>query len=660
MNPQVQILLQQAIQAFQNNNFERAESILKKILQLDLKNLVALQILGLIKVSQQNFRDAITYLSRAEKLNPSDVSIQYNLAKVLSDCGSYEESIRHHQKTIELAPNHQEAWLNYGKSLVHLSRYEEAIFCFEKTIYLNPEFAEAHMNKGAALKELHKYGEAVAAAEKALQINANLAEAWVNRAIALKELKCYKDSIASYQNALALKPNIDWIYGDLLFLMLKISDLSNFWNAKNRIEEGILRNEKIIQPFVSLAITESPELQYQSAKIYSQDNYPSNLILGSFVKKSKQEKICIGYFSADFYNHATGYLIAQLIELHDRSQFDLIAISFGPDVDDAMSQRLMEAFDSFINVRDKSDFEIAKLSRKLNIDIAIDLKGYTQDCRPGIFSFRAAPIQANYLGYPGTTGSAQIDYIIADKAIIPEPSQKFYTEKVVYLPNCYQVNDSKRPLPNKKFLRSELGLPESGFIFCSFNNNYKILPETLDSWARILEAVELSILWLLTDSSVTTDNIKKEFSKRGIDPKRLVFADKVGSYDHLARHYLADLFLDTWPCNAHTTASDALWMGLPLVTLIGHSFAGRVAASLLNTIGLPELITNTQEQYEELAIQLAQNPQILQDIKRKLDENRMTSPLFDTHRFTKNLENAYIKMYERYRADLDPVHLYVD
>ena len=660
MNPQVHLLLQQAIQAFQNDNFERADSILIKILQLDSKNTAALQILGLIKISQQKFKDAVTYLSGAVKLNPADASIQYNLAKALSDCGSYEESIRHHKKTIELVPNNQEAWLNYGKSLVHLSRYEEAILCFEKAIYLNPEYAEAYMNKGAALKELQEYGEAVIAAEKALLINANLAEAWVNRAIALKELRCYEESIVSYQNALALKPNIDWIYGDLLFLMLKISNLSNFYASKDRIEEGVLNSEKIIQPFVSLAITENLELQQQSAVIYAKNDHSSNLTLGPFFRKSKHEKICIGYFSADFYDHATSYLIAELIELHDKSRFELIAISFGPDVHDAMSQRLAKSFDSFITVRNKSDIEIAKLSRELRIDIAIDLKGYTQDCRPGIFSFRAAPIQVNYLGYPGTMGSAQIDYIIADKTIIPESSQRFYSEKIVYLPNCYQVNDSKRLIPNKKFSRAELGLPESSFIFCSFNNNYKILPETLDSWSRILMAVERSALWLLADNSLAADNVKKEFSNRGIAPDRLIFANKLAYSNHLARHYCADLFLDTWPCNAHTTASDALWMGLPLLTLMSRSFAGRVAASLLNAIGLPELITNTQEEYETLAIELAVNPKKLADIKLKLANNHLTAPLFDATLFTKNIEDAYIKMYERHQAYLQPDHIYVD
>jgi predicted O-linked N-acetylglucosamine transferase (SPINDLY family) len=304
-----------------------------------------------------------------------------------------------------------------------------------------------------------------------------------------------------------------------------------------------------------------------------------------------------------------------------------------------------------------SDIEIAQLSRSLNIDIAVDLTGFTQDARTGIFSHRAAPIQLNYLGYPGTLGADYMDYIIADRTLIPLESQSCYLEKVVYLPNSYQVNDRKRLIFDKQFTRQELGLPKNGFVFCCFNNNFKILPATFASWMRILKAVEGSILWLFHDNSWAVESLKKEAEKQGIAPARLVFAERLPLPEHLARHRQADLFLDTFPYNAHTTTSDALWVGLPVLTLAGQSFASRVAASLLNAIGLPELITSTQEEYEVLAIELAMNPHKLADIKLKLAKNRLTTPLFDTPLFTKNLETAYIKIVERYQNDLGPDHI---
>jgi predicted O-linked N-acetylglucosamine transferase (SPINDLY family) len=398
-------------------------------------------------------------------------------------------------------------------------------------------------------------------------------------------------------------------------------------------------------------------LHKKSSKIYIQSKYPFNPVLEPILRRPQSQKIRVGYYSADFHNHATGCLMAELFELHDKSQFELVGFSFGPITNDEMRQRLEKSFDQFIEVGNRSDIEIAQLSRDLNIDIAVDLKGFTQDARTGIFSHRAAPIQVNYLGYPGTLGADYMDYIIADKTLIPPELQSCYSEKVVYLPNSYQVNDRKRLISERQFTRQELGLPEHGFIFCCFNNNYKILPATFEGWMRILKAVEGSVLWLLQDNAWATENLKKEAEKQGIALDRLVFAERLPLSEHLARHRLADLFLDTFPYNAHTTTSDALWSGLPVLTKMGKSFASRVAASLLNAVGLSELITSTQEEYEALAIELAMNSKKLETIKLKLANNRLTAPLFDTPLFTKNLESAYIKMYERYQNDLKPDHL---
>jgi predicted O-linked N-acetylglucosamine transferase (SPINDLY family) len=415
----------------------------------------------------------------------------------------------------------------------------------------------------------------------------------------------------------------------------------------------------VSNPFPLLAMSDDPMLHRQASEIFAHYQYPSNSTLGPIAKHPKGEKIRIGYFSADFHNHATGYLLAELIELHDKIQFELIGISFGPNQDDEMRIRLQQSFDQLIDASTMSDIEIAQLSRDLKIDIAVDLKGFTQNCRTGIFAYRAAPIQLSYLGYPGTMSTNYIDYLIADRTLIPQEAQQAYSEKIAYLPNSYQANDRKRVISDKRFTKGDLGLPEQGFIFCSFNNNYKILPATFEIWMRILKAVDASVLWLYEDNAAAADHLRQEAEKRGVHPSRLVFAKRMPLAEHLARHQLADLFIDAFPCNAHTTASDALWAGLPVLTLMGNSFASRVAASLLKAIELPELITSTPQSYEALAIEIAKNPAKLAALKQKLASNRLTTPLFDTPQFTKDLEQSYVQIYERYQAGLPPEHIFV-
>ena len=476
----------------------------------------------------------------------------------------------------------------------------------------------------------------------------------------LNQLKRYDEAITHYDKALSLEPDIDWVYGDSLYINMKICSWAGLAESLEDISKKIVANEKVVRPFTLLALNDEALQHKKSSEIYIQNKYPINAILGPVVKRLGNQKIRVGYFSADFHNHATGYLMAELFELHDKSQFGLVGFSFGPIANDEMRQRLEKSFDHFIEVGRNSDVEVSKLSRDLNIDIAVDLKGFTLNSRTGIFANRAAPIQVNYLGYPGTMGTNYIDYIIADKILIPLESQSCYSEKSVYLPDSYQVNDRKRLISDRKFTRQELRLPTHDFVFCCFNKNYKIMPATFNGWMRILKALDGSVLWLFQDNIWAVDNLKKEAEKQGIAADRLVFAEHLPLPEHLARHSQADLFLDTSPYNAHTTMSDALWTGLPAITLIGTSFASRVAASLLNAIGLSELITNSQEEYEALAIELAMNPKKLADIKLRLANNRLTAPLFDTPLFTKNLESAYTKMHERYQNDLAPDHIYID
>jgi predicted O-linked N-acetylglucosamine transferase (SPINDLY family) len=371
------------------------------------------------------------------------------------------------------------------------------------------------------------------------------------------------------------------------------------------------------------------------------------------------KKIKIGYFSNDYFNHATAYLMAEFLELHNKDQFELFAFSLGPIMKDEMRMRLLGAFDQFIEVNHLSDREIAELSRQLEIDIAIDLKGFTQDSRVGIFAYRAATTQISYLGYPGTLGTSFMDYIIADKVVLPEESQKYYSEKVLYLPNCYQVNDSKRKISTKICSRAEVGLPEKSFVFCSFNNSYKITPKVFSIWMKILSQVQNSVLWLFEDNPFASENLRKYAKEHSIDPSRLIFAERLPLDEHLARHRLADLFLDTLPYNAHTTAVDALKSCVPVLTRSGQAFAGRVAASVLNAIGLPELVAISTEEYEDIAIKLVANPNKLKALKKRLSENRLTTPLFNTRLYTKNIESAYSEMYRRYLNNESKDHLFV-
>ena len=603
---------------------------------------------------------AIANFDKAIALKPDYAEAYSNRGIALKDLNQLDGAVDNFDKAIALKPDLSEAFLNRGVALRNLKQLDAAIASYDKAIALCPDYADAYSNRGVALKDLNHLDAAVASYDKAIALNPNLAEAYANRGAVLQDLKQLVAAINSYDKAIGLKPDFDYLFGMRLHLKMHLCDWQDFERNVSELSLKIQRGVKASSCFDVLALPIGLSEQRKSAEIWNSDKNPHNQSLGPILKCARKPKIRIGYYSADFYNHATTYLIAELLERHDKSKFELIAFSFGPDKKDEMRSRVFKAFDQFIDVVAKSDKSVAQLSRELGIDIAVDLKGLTHGTRLGIFSYNAAPIQVSYLGYPGTLGADYIDYLIADKILIPQESQKEYSEKIVYLPNSYQVNDRQKVIASTQFTKQELGLPQEDFVYCCFNNNYKITPDVFDSWVRILKAVDASVLWLLEDNPATAINLQKEAARRGIDPSRLVFAKRMDLPEHLARHKAADLFLDTLPYNAHTTASDALWAGLPVLTCMGESFASRVAASLLNAIGLPELATQTQEEYETLAIELATNPVKLKAIKVKLERNRLTTPLFDTQLFTKHLEASYTKMYERYQADVEPDHIYID
>jgi len=611
-------------------------------------------------IKQKKFHDAKVLITKAEAIGPNTPEIILNQGLIFYEEKLYEKALVSFDRSIELRLQYAEAWSSRGLALNDLKRHEEALASYERSIELKPDYAEAWSNHGIALNDLRRHEEALASYERAIALKPDYAEAWNNRGVTLNDLKRHEEALASYERAIELKPDGDYWFGDLVHTQMKICDWKELEQRCQVLEERLLDGSKVSTPFAVLGLVDNPELQKRCGEIYAKYKLRFSSQLGVLARRPKREKVRIGYFSADFHNHATMYLMAELFELHDKSKFETYGFSFGPNHSDQMRRQAESAFDQFIDVTPLSDSEVSRLSREHGIDIAIDLKGYTQDSRPEIFAERAAPIQINYLGFPGTMGTQHLDYLIADPTLIPEDIQEAYSEKVIYLPNSYQVNDSKRKISDRTFIREEFGLPENGVVFCCFNNNWKIIPEIFDCWVSILKSVVSSVLWLLEDSPAAAENLRKEAINRNVDPSHLVFTKRMPHAEHLARYKLADLFLDTFPCNAHTTASDALWAGVPVLTLQGQSFASRVAASLLTNIGVPELITHSKEEYCSLAVELASNPDKLAAIKTKLAQNRLTTPLFNTKLFARHIESAYQAAYDRYHAGLPPDHIDVD
>jgi predicted O-linked N-acetylglucosamine transferase (SPINDLY family) len=606
----------------------------------------------------KQFDAAVASFDKAIALKPDFAQAYSNRGNTLQELKQFDAAVASFNKAIALKPDFAQAYYNLGNSLQELKQFDVALVSYDKAIELKPDYSEAYSNRGNTLQELKQFDAAVANFNKAIALKPDFAQAYYNLGNSLQELKQFDAALVSYDKAIELKPDTDYLLGIRLHIKMHLCDWQNFERNVSELSLKIQSHFKASSCLPVLALPIGLTEQRQAAETWSTDKYPYNPSLGLILKSVSKSKIRIGYFSADFHTHPVSFLSVGLFEHHDKSKFELIAFSFGPETKDEIRSRIKNAFDKFIDVRKKSDKEVAALSRELGVDIAIDLGGHTQNCRTGIFSFRAAPIQLSYLGYLGTMGAGYYDYLIAERTIIPVNSQKYFNEKIVYLPT-YQVNDSKQEIPRAALSRQELNLPDSSFVFCCFNANYKITPSTFDGWMRILKAVPDSVLLLYTDIKTAAENLKVEAKKREIDPERLIFGEKIIRSQYLARCRSADLFLDTLPYNAGATASDALWAGLPVLTCMGESFASRYAASLLFAIGVPELVTLTQAEYEALAIELATNPTKLKLIKGKLENNRLTTPLFDTALFTKHIEAAYTKMYERYQADLSPDHIYI-
>jgi len=468
--------------------------------------------------------------------------------------------------------------------------------------------------------------------------------------IALKDQNKPKEAIEAYNKALAIKPDHEAARTGNMFQKAQICNWDSI-DEDLKLTSKLGTSEKHVSPFTLLPFEDAPDRHLIRSKIFAKVNFSQKTLPPKVRPSHMPKRLRVGYFSADFKEHPVSYLMFKVIECHDRSLFDVYGYSIGQPKLDKMREKISGAFDVFRDIHSLSDIEALKIIHNDKIDIAIDLTGYTTHSRTGLFSYRPASVHINYLGYPGTLGTNFIDYIISDPILIPEDKRQYYSEQIIYLPNSYQPTDNTRAISGKIATREDMGLPSDGFVFCCFNNNYKISPKEFDIWMRLMNKVEGSVLWLLKSNKLAEQNLKLQTEIRGVSAERIIFAEKVPQSEHLARQQLADLFLDTFNYNAHTTASDALWAGLPLVTKLGKGFAARVAGSLLNAVGLPELVTKTEQDYEALILELATNPTKLARIKEKLEINRFTKPLFNTELYTKHLENGYLQAYESYFQD---------
>ena len=673
-------------------NFEKAVLLQPDFPEAYYNRGVSLQALKKFETARRSFDFAITlkpdfieaYYSRAESfrlekrlsdalssyekiilIKPEHAFAHNDCGVILKELGRLDEAVVRYDAAISLKPHYAGAHVNRGNALTKLKRFDEAVASYDEAIAIKPDYTDAYRNRGIVLNELKRHREALASYDQALAIRPDYADALNDRGNALYLMGMLHEALTSYDRAAALNPDFPWLTGRRVHLRMKISDWSECGDRLAGLAEDILARKSAATPFAVLGLFDDSLVQSTAARQFLEQNYRLTPLPWTTHRRRRNGKIRIGYFSADFRMHPMSQLMAGIVESHDRSRFELIAFSFGFQVFDQMRSRMQGAFDQFIDVHLLGDREIAEMTRDLEIDIAVDLMGFTAEGRPGIFSLRCAPIQVNYLGYPGTMSADFMDYIMADHVVIPPSDRQFYTEKIIYLPHSYYPNSYKLDAPGfdssrKEFTREELGLPREGFVFCCFNNSYKITPIVFESWMRILRAAEGSVLWLLDDNIASAGNLRVEAANRGVAPDRLVFAERAPISDHLARHRCADLFLDTLPYNAHTTGTDALWGGAPVLTLIGVSFAGRVAASLLSAVGLPELVTTCVADYEKLAIRLATHPDEIKALKQKLAEKRSSSKLFDTNLYVKHIEAAFTAMYDRHQAGLAPDHIFID
>jgi protein O-GlcNAc transferase len=691
--PQLQARLVEALGHHQRGELRAAETLYREVLLAQPRCFDALHLSGVAATQRGAFDEGIALIRRAIAVDETQANAWFSLARALLEqrdaigalaaCdalaamqpqnaevwflrgnalqlgGAHEEAVDSYAEALRLQPNYPAALNNQGHSLRILRRTGQALAVFARALELQPAYTMALNNQGLALLDLRRVPEALSSFDDALRLQPAFVEVLSNRGTALFALKRFAEAAETFERLAAVAPNLGGALGNFLYARRNCCDWREHESLAQRITAAVQRGECTDVPLSFMCVSDSPQAQLTCARTFTAARYPQPK---SLLPQSLQPRrppahgrIRIAYLSGDFGEHAVSYLLAGVIERHDTSRFDTIAVAWGRQNDGLTRKRLETAFGRFIDATEFSDADIAMQLRDLEIDIAIDLTGHTGGQRTGIFALRAAPLQVNYLGFPGTSGAPYMDYIIADPTVVPDGEESAYSECVARLPDCYLPNDDRRSVGRETITRSDAHLPESGFVFCAFNNPVKITPAVFGVWMELLRQIPGSVLWLRAGVLEARRNLERAAERQGIAPARLVFAAAVDSIEsHLARHRLADLFLDTLPYNGHTTTCDALWSGLPVLTCSGRSFASRVGRSALQALGLPELITDNLESYAQVALALARDPARLGSIRERLAEHRRTSALFDTTRYCRRLEAAYVTMRQRLRMGLSP------
>ncbi len=620
-------------------------------------------VMGAILHKEHKHLEAIAAYHHALQLDPTAAVVHTRLGNVLRDAGQLEDSVAAHEAALRADYACAPAWCNLALTFQALGRIEEARDAFLRAVEIKPDFSDALVSLGMLLHRMGAFDEAITTLRRAVEVATDAAYASVHLGGVLKDQGRLAEAADHYRArfeacAGRLSPQEQYDYCNV---RRHICDWEGLEEAERAAIDAVKASSTPMPPFAALAMDCGPDDHLALARLWARSFRPAQAPLRRAARlTSDKRKIRLGYLSADFFQHATASLIAEVIECHDRERFELFAYCYSSDDGSTMRRRLMNAFDHFQIIERLSNGAAAELIAGDGIDILIDLKGYTRHARSAIPALRPAPIQVNYLGYPSTMGASFIDYIIADNVIAPLKHQRWFDEAIVQLTGCYQPNDRMRQIAGPERTRADWGLPDEGFVFVSFNNAYKITAPIFGMWMRLLYQVKGSVLWLLDANPVAKDNLRREAAQRGIDPARLVFAPKIPSAEHLGRYALGDLFLDNSPVNAHTTASEALWSGLPVVTLLGEVFVGRVAASLLHACGAPDLIAESSADYESIALRLATNPAELQAIRKRLIAARDKAPLFDTPRYTRDLEAAFLHMFRRHEAGQTPAPFAVE
>ena len=670
-----------------------AETAFKDVIQKHPEIAESHQLLGLIYAAREDFINAQECFKQAVRIEPNNAAYNSNYANTLQDTWKIEESIPFYQKAIELKPDFVDAHFNLGNSFRKLQRFPEALKCYEQAKRINPQYVKCYINTAVVYEAMKQIDRAIAEIFEALKFAPQSFELLSYLAVMYSIKKEYEPSMNYFRKAFEtgqaddkfflnygtvcielnqpaeaakaflksaeLNPGKNAVLGRALHQKMLIADWSGIKEINDEIVRRLPLKEDVADPFGYMGYSDSESDLQIAGFLYLNRKFPTLPKDFTTKKYPRHKRIKIAYVSGEFREHANGSLMTGLIECHDKEKFEVIGLDNGESDEGNLRRRLTAAFDEFIDIRPIGDFDLMQQLKAKEVDILFNLNGFFGAHRTGIFSNRSAPIQINFLGCPGTMGIDYMDYLIADNVVIPKTSYQFYNEKIISLPHSYQINDSKRPELKRTITRQECGLPEGAFVFCCFNNIYKITPETFKRWMRVLKRVPNSVMWFYYNFPEGPENLKREAQALGVDASRLIFSPYIKMADHIERNVLADLFLDSLPYNAHTTASDALWANVPVLTLQGKSFAGRVAASLLHAVEMPELITYTEQEFEDRAVDIATHPEKLAALKVKLAKNRLTTPLFNTKLYTKHFESALIEAYERYQSDLPPAHIEV-